>query len=85
MDGLLAKYATLNGEGQPSVAKKIWQRFRFGSNIQELGVVGGKPITYRSNMSILIDTMQNQALDRVEDIIDDGFGEGEGRIREDAA
>jgi hypothetical protein len=80
LDYVLAKYTTLNGEGQSSVGKKIWQRFRFGSKIQELGVVRGKLITYKSTMSILLDTMQSQALDRVEDKIDDGFGEVKGEF-----
>ncbi|KAE9381863.1 hypothetical protein N431DRAFT_551882 [Stipitochalara longipes BDJ] len=80
LDDMLAKYATLDGEGQPSVGKKMWQRFRFGSNIQELGVVRGKLITYTSTISILIDTMQSEALDRVETKIDDGFGEVRGEF-----
>jgi hypothetical protein len=80
LDGLLAKFTTLNGEGQPSVGKKIWQRFRFGSNIQEFGVVRGKLITHTSTMSILFDTMQSQSLDRVENKIDNGFGEVKGEF-----
>jgi hypothetical protein len=55
LDDMLAKYTTLNSEGQPSVGKKIWQRFRFGSKIEELGVIRGKLVTYTSTMSILID------------------------------
>ena len=82
LDGLLAKYTALSGEGHPSVRKKIWQRFKFGSNIQELGVVRGKLITHTSTMSILFDTMQSQALDRVENKIDDGFGEVKGEFEE---
>lgn len=78
--GLLAKYTALSGKGHPSVGKKIWQRFRFGSNIQELGVVRGKLITHTSTMSILFDTMQSQSLDRVENKIDDGFGEVKGEF-----
>jgi hypothetical protein len=81
LDHMLAKYPTLNDEGQPSIGKKIWQRFRFGSKIQELGVVRGKLITYTSTMSILSDTMQNQALDRIETKIDDGFGEVKGELK----
>jgi hypothetical protein len=46
LDYLLAKYTTLNGEGKSSVRKMVWQHFRFGSKINELGVVRGKLITY---------------------------------------
>jgi hypothetical protein len=42
LDYLLAKYTTLNGEGKSSVGKMVWQHFRFGSKINELGVVRGK-------------------------------------------
>jgi len=80
LNGLLAKFTALSGEGHPSVPKKIWQRFKFGSNIQELGVVRGKLIIHTSTMSILFDTMQSQALDRVENKIDDGFGEVKGEF-----
>lgn len=80
LDGLLANYTALSGEGHPSVGKKIWQRFRFGSNIQELGVVRGKLITHTSTMSILFDTMHSQSLHRVENKIDDGFGEVKGEF-----
>jgi hypothetical protein len=80
LEGMLAKYAALSGEGHPSVGKKIWQRLRFGSNVQELGVVRGKLITHTSTMSILFDTMQSQSLDRVENKIDDGFREVKGEF-----
>jgi hypothetical protein len=75
---MFAKYAILGGEGSPSLGKRVWQRLWFGSKTQELGVVRGKLITYTSTMSILIDMMQSQALDRVEAKIDDGFGEVRG-------
>lgn len=46
LDYLLAKYTTLNGEGKPSVGKMVWQRFKFESKINELGVVRGNLIIY---------------------------------------
>jgi hypothetical protein len=77
---MLVKYETLNGEGQPSVSKKLWQRLRFGSRSEELGIVRGKLITYTSTMSVLIDTIQTQAIGRVETKIDVGFGEVKGEF-----
>jgi hypothetical protein len=80
LDGMLAKYTTLGRDGSSRLGKRVWQRLWFGSKTQELGVVRGKLITYTSTMSILIDMMQSQALDRVETKIDDGFGEVRGEF-----
>lgn len=80
LDDMLAKYATLNGDGRPNVGKKVWQRFKFGSKVEELGVIRGKLITYTSTLSILLDTIHSRALDRVETKIEDGFGEVRGEF-----
>ncbi|KAN0122113.1 hypothetical protein V8E51_000439 [Hyaloscypha variabilis] len=77
---MLAKYTTLGRDGSSRLGKRVWQHLWFGSKTQELGVVRGKLITYTSTMSILIDMMQSQALDRVETKIDDGFGEVRGEF-----
>ncbi|PVH89401.1 hypothetical protein DL98DRAFT_580097 [Cadophora sp. DSE1049] len=73
LDFVLEKYEGLKADGEASGGKKFWQRLRFGSKAEELGVIRGKLVTYTSTMSILIDTMQIKASDRVEGKIDDGF------------
>jgi hypothetical protein len=72
---ILAKYEGLKIDSHASPSKKIWQRFRFGSKTEELGVIRGKLITYTCTISILIDTLQIHAADRVEGKIDGGFAE----------
>jgi len=62
---ILDKYCALGGDGQPSVGKKIWQRFRFGSKIEDLAAIRGKLIVCTSTISVLIDAMQLRATDRV--------------------
>ncbi|KAG4426525.1 hypothetical protein IFR04_000407 [Cadophora malorum] len=73
LDSVLEKYEGLKPDGETSGGKRFWQRFRFGSKAEELGVIRGKLVTHASTMSILIDTMQIMASDRVEGQIDDGF------------
>jgi hypothetical protein len=86
---ILDKYDALGGDGQPSVGKKIWQRFRFGSKIEELAAIRGKLIVYTSTISIsvLIDAMQLRAADRleattirVEDKVEAGFADMKGEF-----
>jgi hypothetical protein len=75
IDYILAKYEGLRTDISAGAGKKLWQRFRFGSRTEELGVVRGKLITYTSTISIIIDTMQIRVTDRVESKIDGGFAE----------
>ncbi|KAH7364672.1 hypothetical protein BKA65DRAFT_143030 [Rhexocercosporidium sp. MPI-PUGE-AT-0058] len=77
---LLEKYEGLKPDGQASGGMKFWQRLRFGSKAEELGVIRGKLVTYTSMISVLIDTMQIQAVDRVETKIDAGFTEMTGQF-----
>jgi hypothetical protein len=69
------------------VGKKIWQRFRFGSKIEDLAAIRGKLIVYTSTISVLIDAMQLRATDRlettairVEDKVEVGFAEMRGQF-----
>jgi hypothetical protein len=83
----LTKCDALGGDGQPSVGKKIWQRVRFGSKIEELAAIRGKLIVYTSTISVLIDAMQLRAADRleatttrVEDKVEAGFTDMKGEF-----
>jgi hypothetical protein len=80
LDDILAKYKGLAIYGRASMGKKLWQRFKFGSKTEELGVARGKLITYTSTMSIIIDAMQIQAVDCVEGKIDEGFNKMSGQF-----
>lgn len=80
LDYILAKYEGLKVNSQAGVGKMIWQRFRFGSKVEELVVIRSKLVTYTSALSILIDTLHFQAIDRVETKIDGGFAELNGKF-----
>ena len=75
LDYILAKYEGLKVNSQAGARKKIWQRFRFGSKVEELVVIRSKLVTYTSTLLILIDTLHVQAIDRVEIKIDGRFVE----------
>ncbi|KAL5320472.1 hypothetical protein ACEPPN_011277 [Leptodophora sp. 'Broadleaf-Isolate-01'] len=80
LDFVLEKCEGLKPGGRASGRMKFWQRLRFGSKAEELGVIRGKLVTYTSMISVLIDTMQIQAADRVEGKIDTGFTEMTGQF-----
>lgn len=67
------KYEGLKINSEACPGKEIWQKFRFGSKTEELGVIRGKLIIYTSTISVLLDTIQIKAAGRVESKIDDGF------------
>lgn len=79
IDGTLAKYEGLDpGSGVGGAAgagKKLWQKIRFGSKVDELGVIRGKLITYTSMLSVLLDTMQLKATGQLGTQIETGFVE----------
>jgi hypothetical protein len=80
LDIILAKYEGLKLEGEAGARKKLWQKLRFGSKTEELGVIRGKLIAYTSTISVLLDIVQIKAADRVESKIDKGFMEIVGRF-----
>ncbi|KAE8446678.1 hypothetical protein EG329_011722 [Mollisiaceae sp. DMI_Dod_QoI] len=73
LDYILAKYEGLKIDSQAGLGKKLWQRFRFGSKIEELMSIRSKLITYTSTLSILLDTLHIQAADRLEIKIEGGL------------
>ncbi|KAF4621527.1 hypothetical protein G7Y89_g14544 [Cudoniella acicularis] len=75
LGSMLEKYEGLGVDGRVSTGKRLWQRFRFGSKIKELGFVREKIITHTAAISVVINTIQLCAADRVETKIDKGFAE----------
>lgn len=66
LDTILAKYEGLKAlEGEAGAGKKLWQKLRFGSKTEELGVIRGRLIAYTSTIAVLLDTVQIKAADRV--------------------
>jgi hypothetical protein len=85
LDGLgsmLAKFEGLEEDGVMGKGKRLWQRLRFGSKMEDLGVVRAKLITFTSTISVLLDTMQIKASDRIEGKIDDGFSNVKGTFEQ---
>jgi hypothetical protein len=80
LDYVLMKYEGLKLDGQMSASKKIWKRFRVRSKVDELGAIRRKLVTYTSTISILIDTMQIQAMDCVERKVDRAFADTTDRM-----
>lgn len=81
LDTILAKYEGLKVlEGEAGAGKKLWQKLRFGSKTEELGIIRCRLIAYTSTIAVLLDTVQIKAADRVESKIDDGFTEIVGRF-----
>lgn len=65
LDNILVKYEGLKTDGQLRLSKNLWQKFRSGSKLEELGAIRGNLITNTSIISILIDTMQVHDSDRI--------------------
>jgi hypothetical protein len=65
------------------MARLAWRRSygKFGSKAEELGVIRGKLLTYTSAISVILDTMQIRAADRVESKIDEGSPTWWGNLR----
>jgi hypothetical protein len=80
LDGVLGKYNGLQSGGEAGIGPKTWQRLRFGSKIEELDSIRNKIITYTSTISVLLDTMQLKASDRIETKLKDGFTEMTGQF-----
>jgi hypothetical protein len=73
LDSALAKYERLDIGSNARPERKIWQRLRFGSKIEELSVIRGKLIVYTSTISVLLDTIHLNAADRIETKVESGF------------
>jgi len=67
---VLSKYEGLSKDSEAGLANKLWQRLRFGSQTEELGVIRGKLISYTSTIAVLLDTMHLRSSNRIEDKID---------------
>jgi hypothetical protein len=75
LDYILTKNQGLKIDGRTSASKKIWQKFRFGSKLEDLGAIRAKLVTYTSTISIMIDTMHIKATARAEKKVDEGFAD----------
>ncbi|KAN0108718.1 hypothetical protein V8E51_008460 [Hyaloscypha variabilis] len=81
LDTILAKYEGLKVlEREVGAGKRLWQKLRFGSKTEELGIIRCRLIAYTSTIAVLLDTVQIKAADRVESKIDGGFAEIVGRF-----
>jgi len=67
---MLSKYKGLSKDSEAGLGNKLWQRLRFGSQTEELGVIRGKLISYTSTIAVLLDTMHLRSSNRIEDKID---------------
>jgi hypothetical protein len=67
---LLAKYESLSSNKPVNPTRKLWDKIRFGSKIQELREVRRKIILYTTTIAVLLDTMQLRATGRLEDKLD---------------
>lgn len=69
IDALLTKYRGLApGNEEVGKATKLWQRWRFGTEIEDLGKLRWKIITYTSTLAVLLDSIHMKATERVGDI-----------------
>ncbi|XMA17527.1 hypothetical protein WAI453_010318 [Rhynchosporium graminicola] len=77
---LLSKYKGLAPDGVDiGKASKLWQKFRFGTEIEDLGKLRWKIITYTSTLAVLVDSINLKATERVGDIagrIENQMGDG---------
>ncbi|CZT45795.1 uncharacterized protein RSE6_06147 [Rhynchosporium secalis] len=80
IDVLLSKYKGLAPHGVDiGKASKLWQKFRFGTEIEDLGKLRWKIITYTSTLAVLVDSINLKATERVGDIagrIENRMGDG---------
>ncbi|KAL2070996.1 hypothetical protein VTL71DRAFT_14022 [Oculimacula yallundae] len=86
IDVLLTKYKGLAPESK-GVGKtsKLWQRFRFGTEIEDLGKLRWKIITYTSTLAVLVDSINLKATERVGNIagrIESQMGNGFAEMRD---
>ncbi|KAL5329534.1 hypothetical protein ACEPPN_003048 [Leptodophora sp. 'Broadleaf-Isolate-01'] len=88
IDALLTKYHGLAPDStEVGKASKLWQRFRFGTEIEDLGKLRWKIITYTSTLAVLVDSINLKATERVGDIagrienqMETGFAEMHDRL-----
>ncbi|KAG4440394.1 hypothetical protein IFR05_004134 [Cadophora sp. M221] len=88
IDALLTKYHGLAPDStEVGKATKLWQRFRFGTEIEDLGKLRWKIITYTSTLAVLVDSINLKATERVGDIagrienqMETGFAEMHDRL-----
>jgi hypothetical protein len=81
IDITLMKYKDLdlnNGAASTSAAKKLWHKIRFGSKVEELGVIRGKLIAHTST---LLDMMQLKATGQLGTIMETGLAELKGDFK----
>jgi len=71
IDALLAKYKGLAPDSADvGKATKVWQKLRFGTEIEDLGKLRWKIITYTSTLAVLVDSINLKATERVGDVAD---------------
>ncbi|OWP06499.1 hypothetical protein B2J93_9272 [Marssonina coronariae] len=88
IDALLTKYHGLAPDGiEVGKATKLWQRWKFGTEIEDLGKLRWKVITYTSTLAVLVDSIHIRATERVggiagriESQVEFGFAELQNRL-----
>ncbi|KAJ5035009.1 uncharacterized protein L3040_008271 [Drepanopeziza brunnea f. sp. 'multigermtubi'] len=88
IDALLTKYRGLApGNIEFGKAAKLWQRWKFGTEIEDLGKLRWKIITYTSSLAVLVDSIHMKATERVGDTagriesqVGTGFAEVQNRL-----
>ncbi|KAK0107419.1 hypothetical protein ONS96_003237 [Cadophora gregata f. sp. sojae] len=77
IDAMLTKYKGLAPESvEVGKVAKFWDRMRFGTEIEDLGKLRWKIITYTSTLAVLVDSINLKATERVGDVA----GRIEGRV-----
>lgn len=77
---MLAKYNALEVDSRAGAAEKLWHQLGFAAKLGELGGIRLKLINYTSIISVLIDKMQLQGIERVERKVEGGFGEVKAQV-----
>ncbi|KAI9046971.1 hypothetical protein LZ554_009046 [Drepanopeziza brunnea f. sp. 'monogermtubi'] len=88
IDALLTKYRGLApGNIEVGKAAKLWQRWKFGTEIEDLGKLRWKIITYTSTLAVLVDSIHMKATEcvgdtarRIESQMGTGFAEMQNRL-----
>ena len=82
LDGILEKYEGLRARSPVGAGRKMLHRLRFGSKVEELGVVRGKLTTYTSALFVILNVMQLKATGGLETTVETGFAETKGDFAE---
>ncbi|KAK2627708.1 hypothetical protein QTJ16_002354 [Diplocarpon rosae] len=88
IDALLTKYQGLAPDNlEVGKAAKLWHRWKFGTEIEDLGRLRWKVITYTSTLAVLVDSIHMKATERVggiagriESQVEFGFAELQNRL-----